>query len=153
MVLDLIPVWAALLAFAVLMYVLLDGFDLGVGIIFLLRKDDRERDLMVNSVAPVWDFNETWLVFGGTALMAVFPIAFAVIIPAVYFPILLMLLGLMFRGVAFEFCEVVNTRKWLWNRAFCYGSLLATFAQGIVLGSFIRGFPVADSQFVGTSCD
>ena len=153
MVLDLIPVWATLLALAVLMYVLLDGFDLGVGIIFLLRPDDRERDLMVNSVAPVWDFNETWLVLGGTALMAVFPIAFAVIIPAVYFPILLMLMGLMFRGVAFEFREVVDARKRLWNRAFCYGSLLATFAQGIVLGSFIRGFPVEDSQFAGSSWD
>ncbi|MCX4166036.1 MULTISPECIES: cytochrome d ubiquinol oxidase subunit II [Paraburkholderia] len=153
MALDLVPVWAGLLALAVLMYVLLDGFDLGVGIIFLQRTDDRERDLMVSSVAPVWDFNETWLVFGGTALMGVFPVAFAVIIPAVYFPILLMLLGLLFRGVAFEFREVVGARKQLWNRAFCGGSLLATFAQGIVLGSFIHGFPVKDGQFVGTSWD
>ncbi|MEQ5843086.1 cytochrome d ubiquinol oxidase subunit II [Paraburkholderia acidicola] len=153
MALDLVPVWAGLLALAVLMYVLLDGFDLGVGIIFLQRTDDRERDLMISSVAPVWDFNETWLVFGGTALMGVFPVAFAVIIPAVYFPILLMLLGLLFRGVAFEFREVVGARKQLWNRAFFGGSLLATFAQGIVLGTFIHGFPVKDGQFVGTSWD
>ena len=151
--LDLVPLWAAMLALAVFMYVLLDGFDLGVGMLFLLRRDRDDRDLMINSVAPVWDFNETWLILGGGALLAVFPLAFAIIVPAVYFPILFMLLGLIFRGVAFEFREVVGARKWLWDHAFGYGSLVATFAQGIVLGRFIHGFPMANSQFVGTSWD
>lgn len=151
--LDLVPLWAAILALAVFMYVLLDGFDLGVGMLFLLRRDAEERNLMINSVAPVWDFNETWLVLGGGGLFAVFPLAFAIIVPAVYFPILFMLLGLIFRGVAFEFREVTGARKWLWDRAFAYGSLVATFAQGIVLGMFIQGFPVSGRQFAGTSWD
>jgi cytochrome d ubiquinol oxidase subunit II len=151
--LDLVPLWAAILALAVFMYVLLDGFDLGVGMLFLLRRDHDERNLMINSVAPVWDFNETWLVLGGGGLFAVFPLAFAIIVPAVYFPILFMLLGLIFRGVAFEFREVVGARKWLWDRAFAYGSLLATFAQGIVLGMFIQGFPIQGREYVGTSWD
>ena len=103
MQLDLVPLWTAILALAVFMYVLLDGFDLGVGMLFGLRRDPHERDLMVASVAPVWDFNETWLILGGGGLLAVFPLAFAVLMPALYFPILLMLLGLLFRGVAFEF--------------------------------------------------
>ncbi len=151
--LDLVPLWTGILALAVFMYVLLDGFDLGVGIIFLMAKDEGERDLMVDSVAPVWDFNETWLVLGAGGLFAVFPLAFAVIIPAVYFPILLMLLGLMLRGVAFEFRGVAGKHKWLWNHAFSYGSLLATFAQGVVLGMFIHGFPVNGRDFAGTSWD
>ncbi len=153
MALDLVPLWAGILALAVFMYVLLDGFDLGVGIIFLMKKDEAERDLMVDSIAPVWDFNETWLVLGAGGLLAVFPLAFAVIMPAVYFPILLMLLGLLLRGVAFEFRVVAGKHKWLWNYAFSYGSLLATFAQGIVLGMFIHGFPVSGRQFIGTSWD
>lgn len=151
--LDLVPLWAAILALAVFMYVLLDGFDLGVGMLFLLRRDHDERNLMINSVAPVWDFNETWLVLGGGGLFAVFPLAYAIIVPAVYFPILFMLLGLIFRGVAFEFREVVGARKWLWDRAFAYGSLLATFSQGIVLGMFIQGFPIVGRQYSGTSWD
>jgi cytochrome d ubiquinol oxidase subunit II len=104
MQLDLVPLWAGILSLAVLMYVLLDGFDLGVGILFIFRKNEAERDLMMASVAPIWDFNETWLILGGGGLMAAFPLAFAVI-PAVYFPVLIMLLGLLFRGVAFEFRE------------------------------------------------
>jgi cytochrome bd-type quinol oxidase subunit 2 len=151
--LDLTPLWAAILAFGVLMYVLLDGFDLGVGMLFLLRADEHERHLMVTSVSPVWDFNETWLVLGGAGLMAVFPRAFAVIVPAVYFPILLMLLGLLFRGVAFEFREVPYARRFIWDRGFAWGSLIATFSQGVVLGMFIQGFPVANGQFAGTSWD
>jgi cytochrome d ubiquinol oxidase subunit II len=153
MMLDLVPMWAAILALAVFMYVLLDGFDLGVGMVFLLRRDPVERQLMINSVAPVWDFNETWLILGGGGLLAVFPLAFSIIVPAVYFPILLMLLGLIFRGVAFEFREVVDARKWIWDGAFGYGSLIATFSQGVVLGMFIQGFPIHGRIFVGTSWD
>ncbi|KQR86166.1 ubiquinol oxidase subunit II [Burkholderia sp. Leaf177] len=151
--LDLVPMWAAILALAVFMYVLLDGFDLGVGMVFLLRHDPAERQLMINSVAPVWDFNETWLILGGGGLLAVFPLAFSIIVPAVYFPILLMLLGLIFRGVAFEFREVINARKWIWDGAFGYGSLIATFSQGVVLGMFIQGFPIHGRVFAGTSWD
>ncbi|MDR5779853.1 cytochrome d ubiquinol oxidase subunit II [Caballeronia sp. LZ065] len=149
--LDLVPLWAAILALAVFMYVLLDGFDLGVGIMFLLRRDDESRNLMINSVAPVWDFNETWLILGGGGLFAVFPLAFAIIVPAVYFPILFMLLGLIFRGVAFEFREVIGARKRLWDGAFGLGSLVATFSQGIVLGMFIQGFPIEGRVYTGTS--
>lgn len=153
MTLDLVPLWAGILSLAVLMYVLLDGFDLGVGMLFFFRKHDEDRDLMVASVAPVWDFNETWLILGGGGLLAVFPLAFAIIMPAVYFPILLMLLGLVFRGVAFEFRDAPAARKRLWNVAFAYCSLIATFAQGIILGNFIRGFPVSGRSFSGTSWD
>jgi cytochrome d ubiquinol oxidase subunit II len=153
MMLDLVPMWAAILALAVFMYVLLDGFDLGVGMVFLMRRDPVERQLMINSVAPVWDFNETWLILGGGGLLAVFPLAFAIIVPAVYFPILFMLLGLIFRGVAFEFREVVGARKWIWDSAFGYGSLVATFSQGVVLGMFMQGFPIHGRVFAGTSWD
>ena len=151
--LDLVPLWAIVLSLAVLMYVLLDGFDLGVGILFFFRPHDEDRDIMVASVAPIWDFNETWLILGSGGLLAVFPLAFAVIMPAVYFPILLMLLGLLFRGVAFEFRDAPGTRKHLWNTAFAYGSLIATYMQGVVLGNFIRGFPVSGRSFAGTSWD
>jgi len=153
MSLDLVPLWAVILSIAVLMYVLLDGFDLGVGILFLFRKNQEDRDLMVASVAPIWDFNETWLILGSGGLLAVFPLAFAVIMPAVYFPILVMLLGLLFRGVAFEFRDAPEARKYIWDKAFTYGSLLATFAQGVVLGNFIEGFPVTDRAFSGSSWD
>jgi cytochrome bd ubiquinol oxidase subunit II len=151
--LDLVPLWACILSLAVLMYVLLDGFDLGVGILFFLRKHDEDRDLMVASVAPIWDFNETWLILGSGGLLAVFPLAFAVVMPAVYFPVLLMLLGLLFRGVAFEFRDAPKARKHLWNAAFAYGSLVATLAQGVILGNFIVGFPVNGREYAGTSWD
>ena len=153
MMLDLVPLWAGILSLAVLMYVLLDGFDLGVGILFFFRRHDEDRDIMVASVAPIWDFNETWLILGSGGLLAVFPLAFAVVMPAVYFPILLMLLGLLFRGVAFEFRDAPGARKHLWNTAFAYGSLTATYMQGVVLGNFIRGFPVSGRSFSGTSWD
>lgn len=153
MQLDLVPLWAAILALAVFMYVLLDGFDLGVGMLFALRRDEADRNRMVESVAPIWDFNETWLILGVGGMLAVFPLAFAIILPALYFPFLLMLLGLIFRGVAFEFREVPGARRELWDRGFFWGSLLATFAQGVVLGNFIEGFPVENRQFAGTSWD
>jgi cytochrome bd ubiquinol oxidase subunit II len=152
MSLDLVPLWAVILSIAVLMYVLLDGFDLGVGILFLFRKQLEDRHMMIASVAPIWDFNETWLILGGGGLLAVFPLAFAVIMPAVYFPILIMLLGLLFRGVAFEFREAPGAHP-VWDNAFAYGSLFATFAQGVVLGNFIKGFLVTDRAFSGTSWD
>jgi cytochrome d ubiquinol oxidase subunit II len=130
--------------------VLLDGFDLGVGILFPFAPDMAGRDLMMNSVAPIWDFNETWLVLGGVGLLAAFPLAFAIIIPAVYFPILFMLIGLIFRGVAFEFRHL-SERRHYWDRFFFAGSLLATFSQGIVLGTFVQGIPVAGRAYAGGS--
>jgi cytochrome d ubiquinol oxidase subunit II len=131
----------------------LDGFDLGVGILFPFARDDSARTLMMNSVAPVWDGNETWLILGGAGLLAAFPLAFAIIIPALYFPILLMLLGLIFRGVAFEFRHRAGPAQHWWDRAFFWGSLIATFAQGMVLGNYIAGFEVSGRHFAGTSFD
>jgi cytochrome d ubiquinol oxidase subunit II len=150
-VLDLVPIWTLILALAVFFYVLLDGFDLGVGMLYGFASDTRSRNAIMNSIAPVWDGNETWLVLGGLGLLAAFPVAFAVIIPAVYFPILVMLLGLVFRGVAFEFRLRDSENRTLWDYAFCCGSGIATFAQGVVLGSFIQGFEVSNGQFAGTS--
>src|SRR5215469_16658837 len=151
MVLDLVPVWTILLALAVFYYVVFDGFDLGVGMLYVLAP--RDRLLVMNSVAPVWDGNETWLVFGGLGLLAAFPLAFSIIIPAVYFPILIMLLALMFRGVAFEFRFKHTLLRRFWDRAFAVGSGVATFAQGLVLGAFIQGFKVDGRHFAGTSFD
>jgi len=150
-VLDLVPIWTVILALAVFFYVLLDGFDLGVGMLYGLASDARSRNTIMNSIAPVWDGNETWLLLGGIGLFAAFPTAFAVIIPAVYFPILVMLLALVFRGLAFEFRFRDAENKTFWDHAFCYGSATASFAQGVVLGAFIQGFPVRDGQFPGTS--
>jgi cytochrome d ubiquinol oxidase subunit II len=149
--LDLVPIWAGILALGVFMYVLLDGFDLGVGILFAFAPDDASRDAMMNSVAPIWDGNETWLVLGGVALLAAFPLAFAIILPAVYFPILFMLVGLIFRGVAFEFRHL--TRKRYWDHAFHWGSVVATFAQGVVLGTYVQGIPIAGRAYGGGSFD
>src|ERR1700688_2108278 len=146
-VLDLVPIWTLILGLGVFLYVLLDGFDLGVGILHGLTPDAASRDLMMASIAPVWDGNETWLVLGGVGLMAAFPLAFAIIIPAVYFPILVMLLALVFRGVAFEFRFRDAEHVTFWDRAFHYGSATATFAQGVVLGAFIQGFKVDGRHF------
>jgi cytochrome d ubiquinol oxidase subunit II len=137
----------------VFFYVLLDGFDLGVGMLFGLAPDTSSRNTIINTIVPIWDGNETWLVFGGLGLMAAFPLAFAIIIPAVYFPIFVMLLALIFRGVAFEFRLRDSENKTFWDRAFCYGSAIATFAQGMVLGTFIQGFRVSGREFAGTSFD
>jgi cytochrome bd ubiquinol oxidase subunit II len=153
MALDLVPIWTLILGVAVFMYVLLDGFDLGVGILFRFAPDDHARDLMMGSVAPIWDGNETWLVLGGIGLFAAFPLAFAIILPALYFPILAMLLGLIFRGVAFEFRHAAQTSRTRWDQAFFWGSLVATFAQGCVLGKFVQGFAVQGRQYAGTSFD
>ena len=150
---DLVPLWALILAIGIFYYVVFDGFDLGVGILFGLAPDTPTRNLIMNSVAPVWDGNETWLVLGGVALLAAFPLAFAVLLPAVYFPILIMLLALVFRGVAFEFRYRDDEHRTFWDHAFNYGSIIATFAQGIVIGAFIQGFNVRGREFAGHSFD
>jgi cytochrome d ubiquinol oxidase subunit II len=147
--LDLAFIWAALIAFAVLAYVVLDGFDLGVGILFPFVAEEKDRDAMMNSVAPVWDGNETWLVLGGGGLLAVFPLAYAVIMPALYVPIIVMLLGLIFRGVAFEFRWRTRRGQFLWDWAFAGGSTVAAFAQGIALGALVQGIPVRNRAYAG----
>jgi cytochrome d ubiquinol oxidase subunit II len=152
-VLDFVPLWTVILGFGVFLYVLLDGFDLGVGILYGFAPDLESRNLVMNSIAPIWDGNETWLVLGGIGLLAAFPLAFSIILPAVYFPILVMLLALVFRGVAFEFRYRDAEHRTFWDHAFCFGSGLATFAQGIVLGAFIQGFKTDGRHFAGTSFD
>lgn len=146
---DLTLIAAAILALGVFMYVLLDGFDLGVGILYPLAPSEHSRDLMMDSVAPVWDGNETWLVLGGTALLAAFPLAYAVLLPAFYIPLMLMLIGLIFRGVCFEFRAQGGPSKGWWTTGFFAGSLLATLGQGLVLGTFIQGVEVEGRQFAG----
>jgi cytochrome bd ubiquinol oxidase subunit II len=153
MMLDLVPIWTLILGLGVFFYVLLDGFDLGVGILFGLAPDTASRNLMMNSIAPIWDGNETWLVLGSVGLLAAFPLAFAIIIPAIYFPIALMLIALVFRGVAFEFRFRDSEHKGFWDHGFAYGSTVATLAQGIVLGAFIQGFKVDGRHFTGSSFD
>lgn len=151
LVLDFVPIWTLILGLGVFFYVLLDGFDLGVGILYEFAPDTSSRNTVMNTIAPIWDGNETWLVLGGLALLAAFPLAFAIIIPAVYFPILIMLLALIFRGVAFEFRYRDAEHKTFWDYGFSFGSAVATFAQGLVLGAFIQGFEVEGRHFVGTS--
>lgn len=149
MIFDLPTIWAGLIAFAVLAYVVLDGFDLGIGILFPFFPTRPERDLMTNSVAPVWDGNETWLVLGGGGLMAVFPLAYATVMSALYMPIILMLLALIFRGVAFEFRWRTKRAAPYWDHGFWIGSTLAAFMQGIALGALVQGIRIADRQYVG----
>ena len=148
---DLTIIWAGVIAFAVLAYVLLDGFDLGVGILFAAEHEPEDRDVMVNSIAPIWDGNETWLVLGGGGLFAVFPLAYGVIMTAMYPTIIAMLLALVFRGVAFEFRFRATTRrgKRAWDYAFCLGSTLAAFCQGLTLGGLLQGIKVADRVYAG----
>ncbi|HSC98233.1 MAG TPA: cytochrome d ubiquinol oxidase subunit II [Casimicrobiaceae bacterium] len=150
---DLVPIWTLILGVSVFMYVLLDGFDLGIGILYPMAHGDDARSVMMNTIAPIWDGNETWLIMGGMGLLAAFPLAFAIIVPALYFPLLLMLLGLIFRGVAFEFrLKKTSHRKW-WDLSFFAGSTAATFFQGVVLGMYVEGFNVTGRAFSGTSFD
>jgi cytochrome d ubiquinol oxidase subunit II len=149
MSLDLPLIWAGLIAFAVIAYVILDGFDLGVGILFPFMPDEAHRDQMMNSVAPVWDGNETWLVLGGGGLLAVFPLAYSIIMPALYAPVIALLLGLVFRGVAFEFRWKTRRGKFLWDWAFAGGSTIAALAQGIALGALVQGIPVEGRAYAG----
>ncbi|MDB5474962.1 MAG: cydB [Phenylobacterium sp.] len=153
MSLDLPLIWATILAIAVLMYVMLDGFDLGIGILFPFAAP-AERDVMMETVAPIWDGNETWLVLGGGGLFAAFPRAYAVLMPGLYIPILLMLMALIFRGVAFEFRLSGRRRgKRFWTAAFAGGSITATIAQGLVLGGFVQGLILKGGQFAGGPFD
>ncbi|TAJ71042.1 MAG: cytochrome d ubiquinol oxidase subunit II [Phenylobacterium sp.] len=154
MTLDLPLVWAGIIATAVLLYVLLDGFDLGIGILFPFAASPAERDVMMESIAPVWDGNETWLVLGGGGLFAAFPFAYAALMPAMYLPIILMLLALILRGVAFEFRHHGRVRgKAFWTAAFAGGSVAATLAQGLVLGGFIQGVKLDGRGFAGGPFD
>lgn len=151
---DLPLIWAVIILFGIMMYVVMDGFDLGIGILFpfVTAKDD--RDVMMNTVAPVWDGNETWLVLGGAGLLAAFPLAYAVILSAFYLPLILMLVGLIFRGVAFEFRFKARAgKRRLWDAAFIGGSITATFFQGVTLGAFLNGLRVVDGNFVGGPFD
>ena len=151
---DLSLIWAVIIAFGVMMYVVMDGFDLGIGILFPFVKSEGERDVMMNTVAPVWDGNETWLVLGGAALFGAFPLAYAVVLSALYLPLIFMLLGLIFRGVAFEFrFKAKASKRHIWDKAFIGGSLTATFFQGVALGAYIDGFEVVDRVYVGGSLD
>ena len=146
-------IWFLIIAFGVFMYVLLDGFVLGIGILFTSIAAEEDRDVMMRSVAPIWDGNETWLVLGGVGLFAAFPIAYAVILPALYLPLTAMLLALVFRGVAFEFRFKATTHRHRWSKAFSTGSIVATFAQGVTLGALVQGIAVADRQFAGGAFD
>jgi cytochrome bd ubiquinol oxidase subunit II len=151
---DLPVLWAIIIGVGLMMYIVMDGFDLGIGILFPFVRDRQQRDLMVNSVAPVWDGNETWLVLGGAALYAAFPLAYGLILSALYLPIMLMLAGLILRGVSFEFRFKAEDRfKPLWDRAFSFGSFLAAFCQGVALGAWVNGFPTQDYNFTGGALD
>ena len=151
--LDLPLIWGLLIATAILLYVLLDGFDLGLGILFPFAPSDACRNKMMNSIAPFWDGNETWLVLGGGGLFAAFPLAYATLMPAFYLPLIIMLLGLILRGVAFEFRFKAGRERALWDFAFHFGSLIATFCQGMVLGSFVQGIHVTGRDFSGGALD
>ena len=151
--LDLPLIWFCLIGTAIFLYVLLDGFDLGVGVLFPFAPTDQCRDRMMNSIAPFWDANETWLVLGGGGLFAAFPLAYAILMPALYMPVIFMLLGLIFRGVAFEFRFKATKSRHLWDYSFHFGSLVASFMQGVILGAFVRGIEVNGRSFAGGSFD
>ena len=151
---DLPLIWAVVIIFGIMMYVVMDGFDLGIGMLFPFVPGERDRDVMMNTVAPVWDGNETWLVLGGAGLFGAFPLAYSVVLSALYLPLMLMLVGLIFRGVAFEFrFKARDEKRHLWDKAFIGGSLVATFFQGVALGAFIEGFEVVERNFAGGSLD
>jgi len=148
---DITTIWAAIIALGLFMYVALDGFDLGVGLIFPFFPDDGERDIMISSISPVWDGNETWLVLGGAALFAVFPEVYSIVLSALYLPVVTMLVCLIFRGVSFEIREKASRTKNLWNLAFIAGSAGTAFFQGVILGAYLQGISVADGVFAGPS--
>ena len=151
---DLPFIWGFIIATAVFLYAALDGFDLGCGIIFPFAPSDKCRDSIMNSIAPFWDGNETWLVLGGGGLFASFPLAYSILMPAFYIPIMLMLLGLIFRGVAFEFrFKASKDHRKIWDVAFHGGSLMAAFMQGIILGNFVQGVEVDGRNFAGGALD
>lgn len=146
---DLAVLWAFIIAFAVIAYVILDGFDLGTGILFPLLGRHENRDTAMNTVAPIWDGNETWLVLGGGGLFAVFPLAYAIIMPAIYAPVIAMLLALIFRGVAFEFRFKTVRGRWMWDVSFFVGSIVAAFSQGVALGTLVQGIDIDGRAYAG----
>lgn len=150
---DLSLIWIVIIALGVLIYVVLDGFDLGIGILFPFIKDSHERDVMMNTVAPVWDGNETWMVLGGAGLFAAFPLVYSTVLSALYLPIILMVIALIFRGVAFEFRFKSNKTKFFWDQAFIWGSILASFFQGVILGAYIQGIKTQQGIYVGGGLD
>jgi cytochrome d ubiquinol oxidase subunit II len=145
--------WAGVIALSILMYVILDGFDLGVGILFGFTRDATNRVQMLNTIAPFWDGNETWLVIIGASLFAAFPAVYAVFLGAFYIPVLLMLFGLIFRGIAFEFRQRTEHTLWLWDRGFFIGSTVVAFVQGAAIGAMMRGIPVVNGHFAGHTFD
>jgi cytochrome bd ubiquinol oxidase subunit II len=145
----MITYWVVVLAISILLYVLLDGFDLGVGILFVLAKNEDNRRTMVGAIAPLWDGNETWLVVAGVVLWGAFPIAYATLLSAFYLPLLLMLAGLILRGVAFEYRNKTETLRWIWDASFAGGSLVATFTQGLMVGALVEGLPIANGHYSG----
>ena len=148
--LDLSLIWAIIILFGIMMYIMMDGFDLGIGILYPFFPDKTDRDVMMNTIAPVWDGNETWLVLGGAGLLAAFPLAYAIILSAFYMPIILMLLALILRGVAFEFRFKSNeSEQHFWDKAFILGSVAATFFQGVILGAYLQGIPVENGIYAG----
>jgi cytochrome d ubiquinol oxidase subunit II len=146
---DIATIWAFIIAFAVFVYVVMDGFDLGLGILFPLFPAKADRDIIMNTVAPVWDGNETWLVLGGGGMMAAFPLAYSVLMPALYAPVIAMLIGLVFRGVAFEFRWRTQGERNRWDFAFAGGSWVAALAQGIALGAILQGIHVEGRHYAG----
>ncbi|MFC3607101.1 cytochrome d ubiquinol oxidase subunit II [Stutzerimonas tarimensis] len=147
-------IWALIIMFSIMMYVIMDGFDLGIGLLFPFVPDETDRDVMMNTVAPVWDGNETWLVMGGAGLFAAFPLAYSVVLSAIYLPAIFMVIALVFRGVAFEFrFKASPERRHFWDKAFIGGSLVATFSQGVLLGAFITGLPVEGRAYAGGPFD
>jgi cytochrome d ubiquinol oxidase subunit II len=145
----MITFWVSLLAISMLIYLLLDGFDLGVGMLYGLVRDDARRTLMLNTIAPVWDGNETWLIVAGVILWGAFPLAYATLLSAFYLPVILMLLGLILRGVAFEFRGKTQRLRWIWDLSFAGGSLIASFMQGVTVGALVQGLPFVDGQYSG----
>lgn len=152
-ILNLPLIWGVIIAIGIFLYVLLDGFDLGVGILFPFAPSNLCRNRMMNSIAPFWDANETWLVLGGGGLFAAFPLAYTILLPAFYMPIIIMLLGLIMRGVAFEFRFKADSSRFLWDYVFHFGSLAAAFSQGMILGAFMHGVTVTDRNFAGGPFD
>jgi cytochrome d ubiquinol oxidase subunit II len=146
---DLPTIWALIIAFAILLYVMLDGFDLGVGILFGTTRDEDFRRTMMSAVAPVWDGNETWLVFVGANLYAGFPLVYSILLPAFYLPVTLLLIALILRGVAFEFRYKTKRLRWVWDAGFILGSLVAAFVQGAAVGAIVDGLPIENGRFVG----
>src|SRR5258708_3704190 len=145
----MITFWVAVLAISILLYVLLDGFDLGIGILFGVARDDARRNAMIGAVAPVWDGNETWLVIAGVVLWGAFPVVYATLLLALYLPLLVMLAGLILRGIAFEYRHNTVRFRWIWDAAFAAGSLVASFIQGLMVGALVEGLPIVDGRYVG----